>query len=231
MEDREVSNIDELFHIAGSSGGARPKVLVKYNNEQWIIKFSSKNDMKEHGLMEYEYNNIASECGIDVPEHKLFQSKTCNGYFGVKRFDRIENKKIHMVSVGGLLETSHRIPNLDYNDLIKLTFKLTNSMEEIKKMYMRMVFNVLTCNRDDHSKNFAFIYDDNNKCYKLSPAYDLTYSFSMNKEHATTINGKGKEITEDDMLLVAKKNDIDIKFAKKIIKDIAEKTSILKKYF
>ena len=231
FEDKQVDNIDELFNMAGSSGGARPKVLVSYNNEQWIIKFAGRNDISESGIMEYDYNTTAKECGIEVPEHKLFSSNICHGYFGVKRFDRLNSKKIHMVSACGLLETSHRIPNLDYNQLMKLTFKITNSMEEVKKMYRLMVFNVLAHNRDDHGKNFSYIYDEMEKRYKLSPAYDLTYSFSINHEHATTINGKGRDISVDDMLDVAKKSDVDIRFAKNVIKEIQEKTSVLKKYY
>lgn len=231
FEDKQVDNIDELFNMAGSSGGARLKVLVSYNNEQWIIKFAGRNDISESGIMEYDYNTTAKECGIEVPEHKLFSSNICHGYFGVKRFDRLNSKKIHMVSACGLLETSHRIPNLDYNQLMKLTFKITNSMEEVKKMYRLMVFNVLAHNRDDHGKNFSYIYDEMEKRYKLSPAYDLTYSFSINNEHATTINGKGRDISVGDMLDVAKKSDVDIKFAKNVIKEIQEKTSVLKKYY
>lgn len=231
FEDKQVDNIDELFNMAGSSGGARPKVLVSYNNEQWIIKFAGRNDISESGIMEYDYNTTAKECGIEVPEHKLFSSNICHGYFGVKRFDRLNSKKIHMVSACGLLETSHRIPNLDYNQLMKLTFKITNSMEEVKKMYRLMVFNVLAHNRDDHGKNFSYIYDEMEKRYKLSPAYDLTYSFSINHEHATTINGKGRDISVGDMLDVAKKSDVDIRFAKNVIKEIQEKTSVLKKYY
>lgn len=231
FEDKQVDNIDELFNMAGSSGGARPKVLVSYNNEQWIIKFAGRNDISESGIMEYDYNTTAKECGIEVPEHKIFNSNICHGYFGVKRFDRLNSKKIHMVSACGLLETSHRIPNLDYNQLMKLTFKITNSMEEVKKMYRLMVFNVLAHNRDDHGKNFSYIYDEMEKRYKLSPAYDLTYSFSINNEHATTINGKGRDISVGDMLDVAKKSDVDIRFAKNVIKEIQEKTSVLKKYY
>ena len=231
FEDKPVDNIDELFNMAGSSGGARPKVLLSYNNEQWIIKFAGRNDISESGIMEYDYNTTAKECGIEVPEHKIFNSNICHGYFGVKRFDRFNGKKIHMVSACGLLETSHRIPNLDYNQLMKLTFKITNSMEEVKKMYRLMVFNVLAHNRDDHGKNFSYIYDEMEKRYKLSPAYDLTYSFSINNEHATTINGKGRDISVGDMLDVAKKSDVDIRFAKNVIKEIQEKTSVLKKYY
>ena len=37
-----------------------------------------------------------------------------------------------------------------------------------------MVFNVLTDNKDDHAKNFSFIYKEGN--WALAPAYDLTLS-------------------------------------------------------
>ena len=99
-----------------------------------------------------------------MPETKLFPSKNCSGFFGVKRFDREKNsenkiKKIYMVSVSGLLETSHRIPNLDYDILMKLTLKLTNDFEEVKKMYRLMCFIIFAHYRDDHSKNFTFKYN------------------------------------------------------------------------
>ena len=132
-----------------------------------------------------------------MPETKLFPSKNCSGFFGVKRFDREKNsenkiKKIHMVSVSGLLETSHRIPNLDYDILMKLTLKLTNDFEEVKKMYRLMCFNIFAHNRDDHSKNFSFLYNEVKRKWELSPAYDLTYSNSIGGEHATTIAGNEK---------------------------------------
>jgi serine/threonine-protein kinase HipA len=37
------------------------------------------------------------------------------------------------------------------------------------------VFNVLAHNRDDHSKNFSYLMDKDGQ-WKLSPAYDLTFS-------------------------------------------------------
>lgn len=68
--------------------------------------------------MEYDYNVTAQECGIEVPKYKLFSSNICQSYFGVKRFNRLNGKKIYMVSACGLLETSHRIPNIDYNTFL-----------------------------------------------------------------------------------------------------------------
>ena len=201
-------NLDELFLLGGSSGGARPKILTNINGEDWIIKFPSKFDNDNIGKQEYDYSLCAKKCGIFMPETKLFPSKNCSGFFGVKRFDREKNsenkiKKIHMVSVSGLLETSHRIPNLDYDILMKLTLKLTNDFEEVKKMYRLMCFNIFAHNRDDHSKNFSFLYNEIKRKWELSPAYDLTYSNSIGGEHATTIAGNGKNPTIKEILKVA----------------------------
>ena len=231
LESQNSENLDELFKLGGSSGGARPKILTKINNEDWIIKFPSSQDPKNIGEQEYKYSLVAKDCGIKMSETKLFDSKICSGYFGIKRFDRGvnegKNKKVHMVSVSGLLETSHRLPNLDYNILMKLTLELTKNYQDIEQLYRLMCFNVFAHNRDDHSKNFSFLYDENRKEWHLSPAYDLTYSSSFNGEHATTINGEGKNPSLDDILVVAKNIGIKEKQAKDIALDIKDKCSSL----
>lgn len=127
-----------------------------------------------------------------------------------------------MVSVGGILETSHCIPNLDYNILMKLTLQLTRDYSEIEKLYRMMCFNVFANNRDDHSKNFTYLYDDSEKRWILSPAYDLTYSFSLGGEHATCINGNGKNPGIADILEVAKKIGISKRKSKQIANEIRE---------
>ena len=127
-----------------------------------------------------------------------------------------------MISVSGLLETSHRIPNLDYNDLMQLTLNLTKSFEEVEKLFRLMCFNVFSHNRDDHSKNFSFIYNEDFNKWELSPEYDLTYSYSINGEHATTINGNGVNPSLNDILKVAEKIGLDKKKAKKIASEIEE---------
>ena len=223
LESKNSENLDELFRLGGSSGGARPKILTSINNEDWIIKFPSSTDPKNIGEKEYQYSLCAKNCGIIMTETKLFPSKICSGFFGIKRFDRKNNKKVHMLSVSGLLETSHRLPNLDYNLLMKLTLELTRNYEDIEQLFRLMCFNVFAHNRDDHSKNFSFLYDDNKKEWHLSPAYDLTFSSSFNDEHATTINGEGKNPTFDDILAVAQNIGLNKKTAKDIALDIQEK--------
>ena len=221
------ADLDNLFRLGGSSGGARPKILTKIDNEDWIIKFPSSLDDSNIGKLEYLYSVCAKKCKIDIPETKLFPSKISSGYFGIKRFDRKKLstgaiRKLHMISVSGLLETSHRIPNLDYNDLMQLTLNLTKSFEEVEKLFRLMCFNVFSHNRDDHSKNFSFIYNEDLNKWELSPAYDLTYSYSINGEHATTINGNGVNPGLNDILKVAEKIGLDKKKAEKIAIEIRE---------
>jgi len=221
------ADLDKLFKLGGSSGGARPKILTKIDNEDWIIKFPSSLDDSNIGKLEYLYSVCAKKCKIDIPETKLLSSKISSGYFGIKRFDRKKLstgaiRKLHMISVSGLLETSHRIPNLDYNDLMQLTLNLTKSFEEVEKLFRLMCFNVFSHNRDDHSKNFSFIYNEDLNKWELSPAYDLTYSYSINGEHATTINGNGVNPSLNDILKVAEKIGLDKKKVEKIAIEIRE---------
>ncbi|MDE7247151.1 MAG: type II toxin-antitoxin system HipA family toxin [Lachnospiraceae bacterium] len=225
LNTESSDNLDYLFAKGGSSGGARPKILTRFHDEDWIIKFPSSDDSKDVGKQEYDYALCAVECGLEMEKVRLFPSEKTKGYFGTRRFDRVsdgEYGKIHMVSVAGLLETSHRIPNLDYDTLMQLTLQLTKSMEECEKLYKLMCFNVFSHNRDDHSKNFTFIYRESEKKWELSPAYDLTYSSSIGGEHATTVNGNGINPGMDDILAVAKKIGLNITKAKKTASNIRE---------
>ncbi len=217
LDSKKVDSIINLFSLGGSSGGARPKSLIKYDGEDYIVKFSSKFDPKNIAELEYKYMSLAKEAGINIPTIKLVKSKSRKKYFLIKRFDRESGKKIHMISAAALLEVDFRAPCLDYNDLIKLTRVLTKNDDDVMEMYRRMVFNVLIDNQDDHAKNFSFIYDDINKTYRLSPAYDITPGRTYYGEHTTSVNGKGKNITDDDMLNVAISNKIELTAARQII--------------
>jgi serine/threonine-protein kinase HipA len=150
-----------------------------------------------------------------MPNTRLFDNK----YFGVERFDRTENAKIHTISAAGLLNADYRIPSLDYSDLLKICLDLTKNMEEVFALFRLMVFNVAISNRDDHAKNFSFQYK--NEAWKLSPAYDILPSSGFNGYHTTTINGKG-EPTLKDILLVASEAEISVKKANEIIRSVVE---------
>jgi len=210
LNDNNSTSLDELFKLGGSSGGARPKAHIN----DWIIKFPTNYDPKNIGELEYQANNIAKECGVKLPEYKLFESKICTGYFGSRRFDRDGIKRVHMISLAAILETTHRIPNMDYIHLFKV-IKLICKEEDLYEAFRRMCFNVLYNNKDDHSKNFSFIYDEKIGRYRLSPAYDLTPT--PNKlEHEMTVNGNGNP-TEKDILQVAKVMNLSLNKCKNIL--------------
>lgn len=220
IDDRTVITDDqiteELFRVGGSSGGTRPKIFRKFNGIDWIIKFRASVDPMDIGKREFDIMEKAVRAGLDVPAHRLFNDK----YFGVERFDRKPNgDKVFTISASGLLDADHNQPVLDYTDLLSLTAKLTRNMVEVEKMFRLMCFNVLINNTDDHAKNFAFLYDDTG--WHLAPAFDLTEMPGV-WEHATSVNHKGANITNTDMLTVARKVGIAEKRAGEIMLEVAQ---------
>ena len=98
-----------------------------------------------------------------------------------------------MLTAAALLELDFEQPSLDYHSLMKLTKILTrDNTEDIENMFRRMCFNVFAHNRDDHSKNFTYLYDEEKDSWRLSPAYDLTYSSTYYGEHTTMVDGNGR---------------------------------------
>lgn len=214
-EDYTGDRLDAFYKYAGSSGGARPKVFIKTDGKEWLVKFRASVDGPDIGKIEYDYSLLAKKCGINMPETRLFEGK----YFGVERFDRKPEGKIHTISAAGLLNADYRVPSLDYLALLKVCHDLTKNMEEVYALFRLMVFNVVIKNRDDHAKNFSFQLRDDE--WKLSPAYDILPSSGFNGYHTTTINNTG-EPTVQDMLAVANEVGLSKQRAKGIIEEINE---------
>jgi len=213
------ADLDTIYALGGSSGGARPKAHIVFDSEEYIVKFPCRIDPKDIGEKEYKANKIAKQCGINVNDYKLFPSKISSGFFGAKRFDRNKNGKVHTISLSALLETSHRLFNLDYNHLFGVIENISvNKKEDLYEAFRRMCFNVFYKNKDDHGKNFAFLYSEEKQGYILSPAYDLTQSLDT-FEHSMTINGKGNP-TEKDLLEIAKNFHLSQKKCKEIMENI-----------
>ena len=184
-DDSSNNVTDTIFRYSGSSGGARPKMFVKSEGKEWLVKFPASVDPASVGEQEYNYSLLAKSCGIVMPETRLFNGE----HFGTQRFDRSEEGKIHTISAAGLLHADYRYPVLDYVSLLRACLHLTKDVREVKQLFRVMVFNVVIGNRDDHARNFSFqlIGED----WKLSPAYDLLPCFGLNGEHFTSINGSG----------------------------------------
>lgn len=199
--------IDELLVLGGSSGGARPKIFVGYNPksneilhgetklpqgfEHWIIKFPSTFDNPEIAKIEYAYYRMALKAGIGMSECKLFKGRTDQFYFGTKRFDRIENKRIHVHTASGLMHDNFKASSMDYGHLMDCAFQLEKHVKAYENVFRLAAFNVFAHNRDDHSKNFSFLMNGNGE-WQFAPAYDLTFSHSSYGFHSTTVAGESK---------------------------------------
>ena len=216
LSEKTDKGADILYFNSGNSGGCRPKCLYKDDMGSWLVKFRHTYDPIDMGKMEFRYNEIARICGIEVPDFKLLQGK----YFASRRFDVEDGARLHIATAGALLNESIYNPKLDYKILLHLTGYLTQDSKQVDEMFRRMVFNVMTDNKDDHAKNFSFICRDGK--WSLSPAYDLTRSSEgYNGEHATSVNNNGLP-TIEDMLTVGETIRISRKKGMEIITSISD---------
>ncbi len=206
--------LEELLALNGSSAGARPKAVIGVDKaretiryaeealpegyEHWLVKFGNTTDGPDAGAVEYVYSLMAKEAGIEMMPTHLFPGQSGAGYFATQRFDRDEARRFHTHTACGLLHSDFRTPSLDYEDLLTLTEAVTRDAREVKKMFQLAVFNVLAHNRDDHSKNFTFLMDSTGE-WRLSPAYDLTFSSGPRGEQSTMVMGEGKNPNVDDL--------------------------------
>ena len=198
LRERQDDDAELLLFNSGNSGGARPKAVFSDSEGHWLVKFRHVYDPRDIGRLEYQYNDIARRCGIDVPDFKLVNDR----YFATKRFDLTpEGERIHTATSGGLLGISLGNPVLDYSNLLALTGFLTQNEGDVEEMFRRMVFNYLMDNKDDHCKNFSFLVlksADGKWQWRLASAYDLTLNEGgYNGEHATSVNGTGQPKTSD----------------------------------
>ena len=230
--------IDELYEMGGSSGGARPKILVAYNPEtehlihgveplpegyeHWLIKFPSSNDRIDSASIEYAYHKMALAAGIEMNPCKLFVTESGKAFFGTKRFDRTKQGRRHLHSAASMLNDNFRYSSMDYGNLMDATFRLEQDVIGQEKILRIAAFNVFAHNRDDHSKNISYLMDSAGK-WQLAPAYDLTYSNSSHGMHSTTIASEGSNPGKSHLLKLAK--DFRMKNGDLIIDQVAEAVS------
>ena len=211
----------DLVKISSSPGGKRPKAIVALNKntgevisgqglipegfEHYILKYDD-NSVYPFAKLEYVYYRMALDAGITMMSSEL---RTYEGvtHFLTKRFDRNGNEKIHTQTLAAMSPTSD-----SYEDIFAVIRRLNLPYEDSRQQYLRMVFNVIARNVDDHSKNFSFCMNRNG-IWRLSPAYDLTYSVDLaapaySNRHALTVNGKNEDITREDLETVGLNNDI-----------------------
>ncbi|MDB5026813.1 MAG: hypothetical protein JWO66_502 [Candidatus Eremiobacteraeota bacterium] len=238
LEGRESDVLVELERLGGSSGGARPKVLVALNErgearsgvedipegyEAWLVKFPSSHDVPDIGPVEAVYAAMARASGVRVPDYRLIEAKRGPGYFATKRFDRGRGAvRKHVMSAAAVLDLDWTVPQIDYDNLLRLVRAVTRDQSEVEEMFRRMVFNVVAHNRDDHAKQHAFIYDPVAKRWQLTPAYDLSHSSGPGGEHYLAVAGEGRDVSARAINAVAAAHDVKPKRLRAIVAEVIE---------
>lgn len=197
LRDQPAEDLETLFRNSGGSSGARPKVMVHDDQGQWIVKFPGPTDPPDIGRIEYETSLMARDAGVRIPETRLFEGR----FFGTKRFDRLDGRRIHVITASGLMHADHRAPSLDYVDIGAALWSLSNDIREVETLLRLMAFNARIGNRDDHAKNFSFLWMDGR--WSLAPAYDLVPDHGHPFGHMTSFAGSDTP-TEADLERVAR---------------------------
>jgi len=233
----------EIFKIGTSAGGARPKAIIAWNEttgevksgqtkapagfEHWLIKLDGVSDVQlgsshGYGNVEMAYYNMAKACGINMMPSRLL-NENGRSHFMTKRFDREGGDiKHHVQTFCALKHYDYNLVNsFSYEQLFQCMRELKLTYADAEQMFRRMVFNVIARNCDDHTKNFSFLLKKNGH-WTLAPAYDLCHAFRPEStwvsQHALSINGKRKNITKADLLVIGE--SIRCKKANEIIDEI-----------
>lgn len=241
-----TKEVSKEITAQASPGGARPKAFVNWDRgndrmligkekagyEPWIVKFYEDEPSKQAlTKTEYVYFQIAKEVGVDLPEFDYILEDG-EFHFAVKRFDRANGKKLHLHTLAGLMNKRFDERGLfSYEELLKVTMRLTHNMQNVKEAYRRTVFNIIGQNCDDHAKNFSFLMNEKGE-WSLAPAYDLLYSYAegIYKEHFLSLGGKLSGFNKDDLLALALEYDISKGEAMNILEETLESFNRLPKY-
>lgn len=248
LEEDKKAAIAEIVRLGTSAGGQRAKAIIAYNPltgevrsgqieapegfDYYLIKLDGVTaeagfrETQNFGRLEYSFYRLVKECGIKMSDCSLIEENE-RAHFLTKRFDRQDGKKIHMQTLCGIAHYDYRNPrSYSYEQAFNVMRALRLPYSQAQEMFRRLVFNVVIRNQDDHTKNISFLMDRQGK-WTLSPAYDMGFAYNpkggWTAQHQMSINGKFDDITRQDLLEFARRNNI--KEAAEIIDCIAEVSS------
>jgi serine/threonine-protein kinase HipA len=223
-----------IIRVGTSAGGARAKAVVAWNPETnqirsgqfdmasgfeaWLLKFDGVGKDFElgtggdYGRTEYAYSKMATQAGIVMSPSRLLEEND-RAHFMTRRFDR---DVIAGMTVKHHTQTLCAMAHLDYkqrgthaySQLFMTISELKLGDEALRQAFLRMTFNVMTRNYDDHTKNFSF-RRKREQGWELAPAYDVTHAHNPRGEwtyqHLMSVNGKFDGIKRTDLLAEAER--------------------------
>lgn len=232
--------LQQLIQVGTSAGGARAKAVVAFNPgtfqvrsayeepvdgfEQWLVKLDgvSSTGMDGHGdrlgdgapygRIEYAYSVMAGAAGIDMAPCRLL-AEGPRRHFMTRRFDRgLDGERHHVISLCALAHLDFNLVGThSYDQYLQVVEALGLGPEALQQAYRRMVFNVMAVNRDDHTKNFAFLRRERGG-WQLAPAFDVTHAYrpdsTWTSRHLLSVNGRFEDITLDDLYAVGDRHHV-----------------------
>jgi len=234
LRSEDSALADTLAGLAGGSGGARPKVHVGFDGQgqicvghgelpqgysAWLVKFPAPGDPPDIGPLEQAYATMATAAGLTLSAHRLLPSTNGPGHFATRRFDRPDpGGRLHMVSLAGAVEAPSDRPS-SYDLFLRATRAITRRADDVASAFRRMVFNVLACNRDDHTRQHAYLMTPTGE-WRLAPAFDLTYAPGPGGEHYLDIECEGRRPTRAHVLTLGQRHGIEARRAAAVIEEV-----------
>lgn len=167
----------------------------------WIVKTPSTMH-KDVPVNEYTAMKLASLVEVDIPEIKLLELDKLDNLpqinlpdenlaFAIKRFDRENDRRIHMEDFAQVLvKYPHEKYNAaNYEQIGRILYEFSgDGLTDAQQFARRLLVNILLANGDAHLKNWSLLYPDQ-VTPKLSPAYDIvTTSVYMDGERHYALN-------------------------------------------
>ena len=173
----EVSpEMRRLLQHGGSLGGARPKTTIVHEQQRYLAKFPALGDDHDVELLEKCILDLAQQCGIEVPPSVLLPVGRGHALL-VARFDRQgligQETKKHYLSASALMNVSYESHDGSYVEFANILRRISmQPAKDLEQLFLRLVFNLIIDNTDDHVKNHGILHVDQGQ-YRLSPAFDM----------------------------------------------------------
>lgn len=233
--------IPEIYRVGASAGGMRPKALVLFEpgsrtirsghaspragERACLLKFDGAGDgatpdalgaPRPFHRVEATWTAMARAAGITTADVELLE----DGAFAhllVTRFDRerageAASASLHQHTLGGLLHVDYNVPGASsYEEYLRTILALGLPYAAVEEGYLRVLFNVLAVNQDDHVKNLSFQMDRAGE-WRLAPAYDLTFARGRGytARHQMRVADKLEGITASDLLALGAAFSVDM---------------------
>ncbi len=163
-----------------SMGGARPKVTIEDGHKIWLAKLPEKADRHNMQRIEYATLELARAAGLRVCGTRLEPVGERDALM-LDRFDREWSPDANAYRRYGLVSGLTVIDAEDgYLGRDRWSYPLladelrrwsVKSNDDRRELFLRMVFNAMVTNNDDHPRNHALLRT--NSGWRLSPAYDI----------------------------------------------------------